>query len=34
MTGGIGLALILIGAALLFINRPTTFELIIDSDGG
>jgi uncharacterized membrane protein YidH (DUF202 family) len=34
MAGGIGLALILIGTALLFINRPATFEVIIDSEGG
>ena len=34
MAGGIGLALILIGAALLFINRPATFEVTLDSEGG
>ena len=34
MAGGIGLALVLIGAALLFINRPATFEVTLDSEGG
>ena len=34
MAGGIGLALVLIGAALLFSNRPATFQVTLDSDGG
>jgi nitrate reductase gamma subunit len=34
MAGGIGLALVLIGTALLFVNRPATFEVVIDSEGG
>ena len=33
MAAGLGIALILIGVALLFLSRPATFEVVVDPEG-